>query len=280
MEIIGKILTTVPKPLHTQEADFSHIELTDEEIKNAINYFKMLKQRQMDEAEKVNQRNLKIAKAQQPWTYDELKADVLERAEQLPFNFVIDKENELVFHQLCLYFSNDKRIEEYSYLSGTGEKINYSLSKVIALISKTKGSGKSILMHLFARNKKRPFFPISTLNIAAEFKRKPDSTVDTYSSTLRIAPNPSLFYCEYPGICFEDLGMEDVKNSYGNKVDVMRDVLFKVYENCQKLGDFSMFHFTSNLLGSEFENRYDERIRSRMREMFNMIELPGKDRRK
>lgn len=263
-----------------KEQDFSHIILTAEEERNAINYFKMLKARQMDEQERIVQRSLKIAEAQKPWTYDQLKADILKRAEALPFSFVIDRENERIFHLLCLYFSNDARFEEFTYTGGTGEQIPFKLTKGIALLSKTKGTGKSVLMQLFSRNKKRPFATLPTMDIAAEYKRHEEKALNLYSSTLYVAPNPNLFYCQHLGICFEDLGLEQVKNSYGNKSDVMLDILFKVYENGKLHGDYSAFHLTSNLTGDEFEARYDARIRSRMREMFNFLELPGKDRRK
>ncbi len=39
-------------------------------------------------------------------------------------------------------------------------------------------------------------------------------------------------------------------------------------------------HVTTNLSGDQIEENYGTRVRSRMREMFNMIILPGEDRRK
>lgn len=261
-------------------SEYDGIELSEEEQLNAIRYFKMLKSRKISEDQRREEKRLKILKAQAPWTYDELKADVLTRAEALPFAFQLDRDNEKVFHILCLYFSGDPRLAQFGSKSGTGEFTPYNHKKGIALVSETKGTGKSILMQLFSRNKKRPFICIPTLDIANEFSKHQEAAIAQFSTFLYIPQQPVFFYCQNVGICYEDLGMEERKNNYGNKSDVMLDILFKLYEGGKKDLDWSGFHLTSNLNGAEFEQRYDDRMRSRMRQMFNFIELPGKDRRK
>lgn len=260
--------------------DYSDIFLTPEETERALNHFKMLKKRDMDQWQLAENRRAEIRRTQQAWTYDQLKADVLQRADQLPFKFFIDKDNELAFHQLCLFFSDDKRFEDYHYVSKNDEKINFSLDKGILLTSNTKGTGKSILMQLFSRNKRRPFICLPTMNISNEFVKNGPPVVDYYSTYLHVRESKSLFFFTDLGICYEDLGSENDKNSYGNKSNVMYEIIFNLYEKFRNLKDWSAFQVTSNYNGNEFENRYDERIRSRMREMFNFIELPGKDRRK
>ncbi len=59
----------------------------------------------------------------------------------------------------------------------------------------------------------------------------------------------------------------------------MTEILEKVYNNRYMIGKI---HITSNIDAGQIEARYGNRIRSRMREMFNMIEfLPNSpDRRK
>jgi hypothetical protein len=42
---------------------------------------------------------------------------------------------------------------------------------------------------------------------------------------------------------------------------------------------FDGLHITSNLNGEGIKARYGERFYSRLKEMFNIIHLPGKDRR-
>lgn len=275
---ITKIGDHLPK---ASIADFSHIELTPEEERNALNYFRMLKSRQLDEEEEKRQRLLIKQKAQEPWTTEQLKADVLSRAAQLPFKFQIDKNNEHVFMLLCLYFSNNKEFEQFGIEDKSGKiVVPYSLKKGIALVSQTKGTGKNTFMDLFSRNKRQPFIGIETETIATQYAKKGEDTILLYSNTLPVSQTPSLFYFSKLGICFNDVGREVNKNHYGPAANVMSQLFFKLNTNGKNTHDWSGFHLTSNFIGDEFEKRYDDAIRSRMREMFNFIELTGPDRRK
>ena len=53
-------------------------------------------------------------------------------------------------------------------------------------------------------------------------------------------------------IQFDDLGFELPKSFWGSKSDVMADVLFSIYRKNQMKGNYSWFHFTSNLSGERF----------------------------
>lgn len=268
--------------------DYSHIELTEEEVQIALNYQRMLKARHLEQEDKQKQRAEKIRLAQQPWTYEQLKADVLLRARQLPFPFVLDVQNEKIFTLLCLYFSNDARFEEFAlklddlsiHHQPAGDGFSFfKLNKGIGLFSGTKGTGKTVLMDLFARNKRLPYISITTDQIASAYKRKGEDAIDVHSKLLHVGESASTFYYSHLGICFQDLGRERDKKNYGDHSNVMADILFRLEDNYKSTGDYSPFHFTSNLDGPGFEDRYDDAIRSRMRKMFNFIELPGKDRR-
>ena len=94
---------------------------------------------------------------------------------------------------------------------------------------------------------------------------------------------PTFNYWERIGICFDDLGQEIPKGNWGDKSDVMVDVISRIYSSKQfnvEHNRFSDFHFTSNLSGQAFESRYGDMIRDRLREMFNVIIVPGESRRK
>lgn len=259
--------------------DFSEIVLTSEEETRALNYFKMLKSRQIEEQEQKEQKRLKKLKAKEPWTYDQLKEDVLYRAGQLPFKFVVDEDNDYVFHLLCMYFSNSNKFESEGIKDENNQFKPFSLKKGIALISQTKGTGKNTFMDLFARNKRNPYICLETDIVASQYAKKGEVTIELYSNPLQVSETPSLFYFNQVGICFNDMGREVNKNHYGPAANVMSQLLFKLNTNGKKFMDWSMFHMTSNYIGREFETRYDDAIRNRMREMFNFIELPGKSRR-
>lgn len=273
----------MPKTQKNQKNDFSEydeIELTPEEELEAIRYKKMLKAVAMEREEKTERDRRRVAKAREPFTFDELKAVVLDRAKQLPFDFVLDSTNERVFNLLCLYFIGDSQFNSEFFEYSDGSKMQMSLEKGIALISSKKGTGKTVMMSLFQQNKYRPYFQIETKNVSSSFQKKGEEAIEIHSEPLHIPPHPDFFYYDYIGICFDDLGFELPKSYWGSKSDVMSDVIFAIYRKNQMKGNFSNFHFTSNLSGNDIQSRYDDRIRDRMREMFNVIVLSGESRRK
>ncbi|MNQ95112.1 DNA replication protein DnaC [compost metagenome] len=71
------------------------------------------------------------------------------------------------------------------------------------------------------------------------------------------------------GYCFDDLGAEQQIKHFGNDCNVMAEVLISRYE--QFVQNKSVTHITTNLSASEIENSYGNRLRSRMRQMFNLV---------
>ncbi len=69
--------------------------------------------------------------------------------------------------------------------------------------------------------------------------------------------------------CFDDLGAEQQIKHFGNDCNVMAEVLISRYEQFVK--NNSITHLTSNLSATEIEMLYGNWLRSRMRQMFNLI---------
>jgi hypothetical protein len=69
--------------------------------------------------------------------------------------------------------------------------------------------------------------------------------------------------------CFDDLGTENNLKLYGNECNVMAEILLSRYDLfvSRKL----ITHLTTNLSASEIEAAYGNRLRSRLREQFNLI---------
>ncbi len=81
----------------------------------------------------------------------------------------------------------------------------------------------------------------------------------------------------YPGagiIVLDDLGAEGIASHYGQPINVVAEVLLRRYDN------HALTFGTSNLDQKSIRRFYGERVWSRMKEMFNFIELKGEDRRK
>lgn len=69
--------------------------------------------------------------------------------------------------------------------------------------------------------------------------------------------------------CFDDLGIEQPQKYFGNEYNVMAEILLSRYDLFCSNGVLT--HVTTNLSASELESYYGNRIRSRMREMFNLV---------
>lgn len=74
--------------------------------------------------------------------------------------------------------------------------------------------------------------------------------------------------------CFDDLGLESPMNFYGNQCSVMAEILLSRYDLFHSFG--MVTHITTNLNSAEIEERYGVRVRSRMRELFNLIAFSPK----
>jgi len=154
---------------------------------------------------------------------------------------------------------------------------NLSLKKGI-LISGPVGCGKTSIMTLI-----KAFFPKeqqyalkSVREITFEFEKDGFKVINRYSN---------LAFCNPPfsqtnrAFCFDDLGIEQPIKYFGNECNVMAEILLSRYDLFIQKGVLT--HITTNLSASELESMYGSRVRSRMREMFNLVafERSAKDKR-
>ena len=80
--------------------------------------------------------------------------------------------------------------------------------------------------------------------------------------------------------CFDDLGVEPEGRHFGKDCNVIGEVILSRHELLLKYRVKT--HCTTNLNAQELEERYGNRVRSLMREMFNLIgfDKRGLDKRK
>lgn len=242
--------------------NYSHIELTDQEIEEALRQARKKKHFWNQEQEYLN-------RLKQPVTYPIFNAETL-RIKVLDENsdFIIDDFNRDIFENLCLYFSGDKRFED------TG----MSLRKGILLYGPV-GCGKSRLMRMFVKNSFRPYVINPVRKISDEYADRDGgvSALNKYSSLVEVYPHEN-FGINFAGRCLDDIGTEDERKNFGNEMNVIQDILYKIYDNRQA----ENFHGTTNLNVDRIEAVYGSRIRSRLREMFNVLSFStdSPDRRK
>ncbi|WP_417372099.1 ATPase [Gelidibacter japonicus] len=162
-------------------------------------------------------------------------------------NFKIYEEDEVVLYKLCIYFIRDFE---------ACEKLNIDPNKGI-LLSGPVGCGKTSLMkllrHIVPHHK--PYELIPARNITFAFNNIGFKTIQEYGN--------SNFYC------FDDLGVETTGRHFGKDCNVMGEILLSRYDLF--LQRKIRTHATTNLNAQELEERYGNRVRSRMRQLFNLI---------
>jgi DNA replication protein DnaC len=140
---------------------------------------------------------------------------------------------------------------------------NLDLSKGI-LLSGPVGCGKTTLMTLM-RHVAQPnykFIMKTCRDISFEFIKEGYQTIQKYS-------NGNNSYNEYRNYCFDDLGVETNLKYYGNECNVMAEIILSRYDIF--ISKHIITHITSNLSATEIETAYGNRVRSRLREMLNLI---------
>lgn len=162
-------------------------------------------------------------------------------------HFSIAYKDKPIIYKLLVYFIMDEK----SCL-----KYNIDPKKGI-LLTGPVGCGKTSLMFLmkyFSRVKIPAVKP--TREIAFEFIKDGYEVINKYGKQ-------NISYC------FDDLGVEQSLKYFGNECNVMGEILLSRYDLFVKNGVRT--HATTNLNAIELENMYGNRVRSRLRELFNLI---------
>lgn len=69
--------------------------------------------------------------------------------------------------------------------------------------------------------------------------------------------------------CFDDIGLEAKGKHFGQDCNVMGEILISRHELYLKSKKLTFG--TTNLNANEIEERYGSRVRSRMRQLFNLV---------
>lgn len=170
-----------------------------------------------------------------------------------------------IVYKLIAYFLKDEQ---------TCNQLNIDLEKGI-LLTGPIGCGKTTLMNLMkhlapADNK---FSVKPCRDISFEFIQDGYQIIHKYS-------NGKLYHSEPRTYCFDDLGTENNLKYYGNECNVMAEILLSRYD--LYISKKLQTHITTNLSANEIEKQYGNRVRSRLRELCNLIAFDNgtKDKRK
>jgi len=161
--------------------------------------------------------------------------------------FRIYEEDRNILFKLCNYYIKDE---------ANCKKLGIDIDKGI-LLSGPVGCGKTSLIKLLRHivPHRKPYEVIPTRNIAFAFNNIGYKIIEAYGDKK--------FYC------FDDLGVEPTGRHFGKDCNVMGEILLSRYELF--LNHNIQTHATTNLNAKELEERYGNRVRSRMRQLFNLV---------
>lgn len=168
-----------------------------------------------------------------------------------------------VVFRLLAYFLKDQAVAEADGID---------LKKGIMLIGPV-GCGKTSLMRIIQELSPPNYKPaiVSCRDVSVAFSQKGYEVIEKYSKQAFYP------YTNTPRVhCFDDLGLEPTTSFWGNTCHVMAEVLLSRYDMLYSHG--MVTHITTNLNTEELEECYGNRLRSRMREMFNLMAYhPGSE---
>ncbi|GGK19044.1 ATPase [Yeosuana aromativorans] len=172
--------------------------------------------------------------------------------------FKIFEEDREILFKLCNYYIKD---------DVNCKKLGIDIHKGI-LLSGPVGCGKTSLMKLLRHvvPHHKPYEVIPSRNIAFAFNNIGYKIIEDYGDKK--------YYC------FDDLGIEPTGRHFGKDCNVLGEILLSRYDLF--LSHNIKTHATTNLNAQELGERYGNRVRSRMRELFNLIAFDkrSKDKRK
>ncbi len=167
---------------------------------------------------------------------------------------VVNESNKQLISALCFFISGDERFET---------ELGFSFNKGL-LIRGISGLGKTHLVRCVERNEINPILVLSMIEIADEVKQEGEYEIKLGNNKM---------------IYLDDVGTEEATvNHYGTKINFFKNFIEMVYLRNVSKG-FNKLLISTNNSFSEIEEKYGFRVRSRMRDMFNVLEVSGKDMR-
>lgn len=151
---------------------------------------------------------------------------------------------------LCFFFASDTRFET---------DFNYSFQKGL-WVRGLPGRGKTYPLISLQTNASFPFRIHSMITIAQTIHETGEYHITDFLKVI------------------DDVGSEQsLINHFGTKINWFKDFI-EVYYAAKE--PFNQLIITTNLDFDEVEKMYGFRVRSRIKEMFNIIDVQGKDLRK
>jgi DNA replication protein DnaC len=179
-------------------------------------------------------------------------------------NFRILETDHPVIYRLIAYFLKDEQ---------SAFQFGIDLTKGI-LLTGPVGCGKTSLMTImkYLSRVEHKFIVKPCRDVSFEFINDGYGIIHKYSKGKLYEADPRIY-------CFDDLGVENNLKYYGNECNVLAEVVLSRYDIF--ISKKIPTHITTNLSASEIELHYGTRVRSRLRQLCNLIAFDNnaKDKR-
>lgn len=229
-------------------------ELTKDEKEAAIIQTNKLKIKKLELEAIRNENRARRMKEQEDlialWGYEYFYKQLKDRAWQQGEELIYNEQTAPIVRAICWRLSNSRRYET---------DFGFSFRKGL-IIRGEPGLGKSWVIKLLADNPINPV-QVITMNEVAESVRKTGEF-------------KGVKFASHSIIYIDDVGTEvaNIKN-YGNEVNWFKDFLEGIYATDKR--QLRRIILSTNCSAQEFEERYGFRVRDRIAEMFDILELEG-----
>lgn len=164
---------------------------------------------------------------------------------------IVNNDTMQIIKPLCFFISGDERFET---------ELGYSFNKGICFRG-ISGLGKTFIVQCAAENEIHPISILSMLEIAADVKD---------DGEFNLPQGFSKFY-------IDDVGSEEhIQNHYGTKINWFKNFIETFYLRSKQ---YNRLIISTNNTASQIEEKYGFRVRSRFKDIFNVIDVSGKDLR-
>lgn len=166
--------------------------------------------------------------------------------------FVVNQHNKVLIRTICFFLSRDERFR--------GD-LSHDFQKGV-LIRGIAGIGKTYVLKCVSCNSRNPVLVQSMLEIAEEVKNEGKFDIPMGGKKI---------------LYLDDVGSEEAPvNYYGTKINWFKNFIETVY---LKQTDFSNIIFSTNNSFAELQEKYGFRVVSRLKDMFNVVNVTGTDMR-